>query len=214
MEGVGEDLEDAEVEPEVEPSASELFLNPNTGRAAVMKPMRVAVLTVALLPLAALAAPPDAQAEAEREAEKQMRLARVLGMAEELELDSAQALKMDETLRKFDERRRPLQEQVRESAEILERAADGDNAALNQADQAAQRAFDARAQLAALDKEMFQTLSKDLPPQKRAKLALFMARFDTKFMKFKHKFRKEMREKMREKMQHKRRMMQDMHDQG
>jgi hypothetical protein len=175
-----------------------------------MKPIRVAVLTLALLPLTVLAAPPDARAEAEQDAEKQLRLARVLGLAEELELDSAQALRLDETLRKFDERRRPLREQVRESAETLERAADGDSAALPQVEQAAQRAFDARAQLAALDREMFQALSKDLPPQKRAKLALFMARFDHKFMKFKHKFRGEAREKMRKQM----RMFRGMDERG
>jgi ATP-dependent Lon protease len=165
-----------------------------------MKPIRVAVLTLALLPLAALAAPPDAKAEAEQDAERQMRMARVLGLAEELELDSSQALKLDETLRKFDERRRPLREQVRESADVLERAANGDTTAMSQVDQAAQRAFDARAQLTALDREMFQALSKDLPPQKRAKLALFMARFENRFSNFKHKVREQVREKMREKM--------------
>ncbi|MFL5344415.1 MAG: hypothetical protein ACJ8AT_06465 [Hyalangium sp.] len=165
-----------------------------------MKPIRVAVLTLALLPLAALAAPPDAKAEAEQDAERQMRMARVLGLAEELELDSTQALKLDETLRKFDERRRPLREQVRESADVLERAANGDNTALSQVDQAAQRAFDARAQLAALDREMFQAISKDLPPQKRAKLALFMARFENRFSNFKHQIRDQVRERMREKM--------------
>lgn len=162
-----------------------------------MKPIRMAVLMLALVPFAALAQSSDARAEAEAEAEKQLRLARVLGLANELELDSAQALKLDETLRKFDERRRPLRQQVRESAELLKRAADGDSAALGQVDQAAQRAFDARAQIAALDREMYQTLSRDLPPQKRAKLALFMARFDKKFMKFKNKLGKEEREKIR-----------------
>ena len=163
-----------------------------------MKPIRMAVL-VALLPFAALAAPPDPKAgDAEQDTERQMRMARVVGLAEELELDSSQALKLDETLRKFDERRRPLREQVRDSAEVLNRAANGDNAALSQVDQAAQRAFDARAQLTALDREMFQALSKDLPPQKRAKLALFMARFENRFSKFKHKFRDQMREQMRE----------------
>ncbi|KFE71902.1 hypothetical protein [Hyalangium minutum] len=163
-----------------------------------MKPIRVAVLTLALLPMAALAADPNAQAQAqaqaEQRAEKQLRLARVLGLAEELELDSQQALKLDETLRKFDERRRPLREQVRESADILERAADGDTAALGQVEQAAQHAFDARAQLAALDREMYQSLSRDLPPQKRAKLALFMARFENRFNK---KLRGELREKVK-----------------
>jgi ATP-dependent Lon protease len=177
----------------------------------------MAVLTLALLPLGALAQQPDAAAERELEAEKQMRIARVVGLAEELELDSAQALKLDETLRKFDERRRPLLQQVRESAQILERASDGDSTALSQVEQAAQKAFDARAQLAALDRETFQSLSRDLPPQKRAKLALFMARFDNKAMKFKHKFREHKREEMRQKreeMRMKMRMMRGMENRG
>jgi hypothetical protein len=175
-----------------------------------MNSIRMAVLTVVLLPLAVLAAPPEADKAQELEAEKQARVARVVGLAEDLELDSAQALRLDETLRKFDERRRPLREQVRESAEILERAAEGDSAALSQVEQAAQRAFDARAQLAALDREMFQALSKDLPPQKRAKLALFMARFDNKFMKLKHKFREHKREQRRMNM----RMLRELDDRG
>jgi ATP-dependent Lon protease len=159
-----------------------------------MNRIRMAVLTLALLPLGALAQQQNDDAEArELEAEKRLRIARVVGLAEELELDSAQALRLDETLRKFDERRRPLMKQVRESAQILESAAAGDSAALPQVEQAAQRAFDARAQLATLDRETFQSLSKDMPPQKRAKLALFMARFDTKSMKF--KLRDEMRMK-------------------
>ncbi|WP_224247800.1 periplasmic heavy metal sensor [Hyalangium gracile] len=165
-----------------------------------MKHNRVAVLMLTLLPLVALAAPPDTREEAEQEAERRMRTARIIGLAEELELDSAQALKLDETMRKFDERRRPLRQQVRESAEILERAASGDTAVQAQVDQAAQRAFDARAQLAALDREMFQALSRDLPPQKRAKLALFMARFESQFSKFKHKFREKAKERLREKL--------------
>jgi ATP-dependent Lon protease len=182
-----------------------------------MNRIPMAVLTLALLPLSALAQQPDDTAARELEAEKQMRIARVVGLSEELELDSAQALKLDESLRKFDERRRPLMQQVRESAQILERASDGDNTALSQVEQAAQRAFDARAQLAALDREMFQSLSKDLPPQKRAKLALFMARFDNKAMKFKHKFREQKREEMhqkREEMRMKMRMMRGVENRG
>ena len=164
-----------------------------------MTRIRMAVLTLALLPLGALAAPPAADPERE-EAERQMRVARVVGLAEELELDTAQALRMAEALRRFDERRQPLQEQVRESARILQRAARGDNEMLSQVEQAAQRAFDARAQLAALDREMYQELSKGLSPEKRARLALFMARFDKKAMKFKHKFREDRREERRKKI--------------
>jgi hypothetical protein len=138
------------------------------------------VVTVMMLPLLTWAAPaedpsPREGERMERRAQR-ARLSLVMGLAEELELDTAQALKVDETLRKFDERRRPLLEQVRESALILRRAAEGDAAAASQVDSAAQRAFDARAQLAALDREVFQTLSKGLSPQKKAKLALLMAR--------------------------------------
>lgn len=161
-----------------------------------MNRIRLAVLTVALLPLGALAAPPE---ERDLEAEKQLRVARVVELAAELELESAQALRMDEILRRYDERRRPLLEQVRESAQILKRAAAGDSTAASQVEQAAQRAFDARAQLAALDRDMYQELSKDLSPQKRAQLALFMARFDQKAMKFKHKQR-EKKKQMRLRM--------------
>ncbi|WP_224369738.1 hypothetical protein [Hyalangium versicolor] len=165
-----------------------------------MKPIRVALLMLTLAPFGVLAAPPDAQQEAELEAERQMRTARVVGLSEALELDTAQALQLAETLRKFDERRRPLRQQVRESAELLQRAARGDTAAMAQVDQAAQKAFDARAQLTALDREMFQALSKDMPPQKRAKLALFMARFESRLSQFKTKYKERMRERMQEKM--------------
>ncbi len=138
------------------------------------------MMSVVLLPFLALAAPAEPQgdrnAEREERQERRERLRRVMGLAEELDLDTPQALRLDDTLRKFDERRRPLLEQVRESALTLMRAADGDASAQGQVDQASQRAFEARAQLAALDREMFQALSKDLPPQKKARLALFLAR--------------------------------------
>ena len=97
-------------------------------------------------------------------------------MADTLELDSAQALKMDETLRRFEDRRRPLREQVRDSARILHLASRGDSAALGQVDAAAQKVFDARAQIAALDRELYQALARDLTPEKRARLAVVMAR--------------------------------------
>ncbi|MBE4751157.1 hypothetical protein G4177_23560 [Corallococcus sp. ZKHCc1 1396] len=141
-------------------------------------------MTVALvfaLPMLALAQPdrpgpgardPDRMARAEQ----RQRLRQVLELADTLELDSAQALKMDETLRRFEDRRRPLREQVRDSARTLQRASRGDSAAQGQVDAAAQKVFDARAQIAALDREMYQALAKDLPPQKRARLAIVLAR--------------------------------------
>jgi hypothetical protein len=161
-----------------------------------MKPFRLAVLALTLLPLVALA-----QASEEKEAvervERQTRLMRVVGLAEELELEESQALKMADTMRQFDERRRPLLEQVQESAQVLRKAARGDAPSQSQVDQAVQRVFDARTQLTALDREMYQALARDLPPQKRARLAIFMARQDGK-MKMEKMLRKAEREGRRE----------------
>lgn len=142
--------------------------------------IRVAVLGLALFPLAVLAGPQErgdmSDAERAERRERRMRMMRVVGLSEELGLEEAQALKMAETMRQFDERRRPLQQQVRESAEVLRRAAQGEAAALGQVDAATQRVFEARTQLATLDREMYQALSRDLAPQQRAQLALFLAR--------------------------------------
>ncbi|MBF5044818.1 hypothetical protein FGE12_20635 [Aggregicoccus sp. 17bor-14] len=145
--------------------------------------MKPALIAAALLPCLALAqtpppaAPPAPSAQAQREhREQRLRTARVVALAEALELDSAGALKLDEALKKLDARREPLRAQVRDAAQVLERAASGDKAALGQAEGAAQKAFEARAQLAALDRELYQSLEKSLTPEKRAKLALILAR--------------------------------------
>jgi len=109
--------------------------------------------------------------------EQRKRMMQVVGLTEALGLSTQDALKLDETIRRFDERRRPLKDSVRESAKVVMDAARGDNAALAQVDQATNRILDARIQLATLDKEMFQALSAGMNAQQRAKLALFYARF-------------------------------------
>jgi hypothetical protein len=167
-------------------------------------PLRMTMLTLTLLPLVALAQPPEGEAQREAERterlEKRRRMMQVVGLAEELELEPAQAVKLADTMRQFDERRQPLREQVRQSAETLQRAAEGDSAAQGQVDAAVQRAFDARAQLAVLDREMYQAMAKELPTQKRAQLALFLARFEGKLLKMKHKLSEGRRQKLKEKM--------------
>ncbi len=151
-----------------------------------LKRTRMAVLALVMLPLVAAAQPSrDERREARgtermERLEKRQRLRQVLELSDALELDNAQALKMEQTLRTFDERRRPLREQVREAARVLHQAARGDSAALPQVDGAAQRAFEARERIAALDREMYQALAKDLSPEKRAMLALTLARTEGK----------------------------------
>lgn len=147
-----------------------------------------------VMSFAALAGPPQAQppppgqgwggrgpmqgdpAERLQHQEQRHRMMQVVGLTEVLGLSTQEALRMDEVLRRFDERRRPLREQVRESGKVVRDAAHGDAAAAGQVDQAIGRVLDARIQLATLDKEMFQALAKGLSPQQRARLALFYAR--------------------------------------
>jgi hypothetical protein len=109
----------------------------------------------------------------------------VVGIAEALELNEAEALRMSDKLKGFEDKRRPVRQEMVESMRTLKLAADGDQAAGAQVDQAIQKVLDGRARLAALDREMFNALSQGLTPQKRARLALFMAKFGQQVQKLK-----------------------------
>jgi hypothetical protein len=161
------------------------------------KLIAAAVLAVST---AAFAAPPPAQqAPAQRSAvqqpgnfgawdeehsegrreehEKRMRMMLVVGMAEALSLSEADAIRLADKIKAFDDRRKPLREQMADSMKLLKAASDGDQTAIAKVDQATATLFDLRQQMAAVDKEMFFTVSKDLTPQKRAQLAVFLAKF-------------------------------------
>ncbi len=113
--------------------------------------------------------------------EKRMRLARTLGLAEALDLDAPQALKLGDTLAKYDDRRLALHKQMFESQQVLRKAARGEKVEPAAVDQAIQKAFDARTQLQAIDKEAFGAVSQGLSPEKRARALLFLARFQNRF---------------------------------
>ncbi len=159
---------------------------------------KLVMMALAALPLAALAqgvgptpgtAPgpggrwkngqPD-PARVER-VEKRMRLARTLGLAEALDLDAPQALKLGDTLAKYDERRVAAHKQMFEAHQVLRKAAQGEKVAPAEVDQAIQKAFEARAQVQAIDKEAFAAISKDLSPEKRARALLFLGKFQNRF---------------------------------
>jgi len=145
---------------------------------------KLAALVAIAFPLAALAAPqppgppgaPDAEARRER-MQKRMRLARTLGLAEALDLNEAEALKLRETLAKVDARREPVVMQAREAMEQVRKAAQGDAAAQKGLDDALKRLRDARGQMQALRDETFQAVTKDLAPDRKARAALFLMRF-------------------------------------
>ncbi len=152
-----------------------------------MKKLVLAVVAVSSL---AFAAPPPAGAapakwderggdHAERKAEmaKKLHMLMVVGIADALSLTEAEALKLSDKLKGHEEKRRPVREAMGDSLRTLKAAADGEASAVGQVDAAVQKLFDGRQQMAALDKEMFAGLSKDLTPQKRAQLAVFLAKF-------------------------------------
>jgi hypothetical protein len=155
----------------------------------------LALAALAALPMAALAqggqgpgpgAPAQGPAQRDRDRdreklERRMRLARTLGLAEALDLDAPQALKLGDALGKFDDRRVAAQRQLRDAHRALRDAADAEKPTAQEVDQAIQKALDARAQLAAIDRETLQVVSKDLSPAQRARAVLFLDRFGKRF---------------------------------
>jgi hypothetical protein len=163
--------------------------------------MRKLIVALVVLPLAAAAqgpgpgtpgrrgGPPDQeQSDRSERSGKRMRLARTLGLAEALDLDTPQALKLGDALEKFDARREGARRQMHDARQALRRAASGENKVVAaEVDKAIQQLFDARSQLQAADREMLQAITRDLPPEKRARAALFLGRFEDRIER--HVFR-------------------------
>ncbi len=148
---------------------------------------RIALLAALALPLAPLAAPPGPpagrgpsepdQAARREKVEKRMRMVRTLGLAEALDLSEAEALKLRETLAGFDSRTAPLRAQRREAMQLVRRAARGDAAAQKGLDEALRKLREAGSQLRALHDELFQAVTRELSPERKARAALFLHRF-------------------------------------
>lgn len=121
-------------------------------------------------------ATPDDATRLQR-AQKRMRLAATLGLAEALDLDDAGALRVRDVLARNAEKRMAVQRQVRDNLRILRDAAQGDQTAGGQVDAALGKLKDARAQRQALDYDLLQQITQGLSPEKKARAALFLARF-------------------------------------
>jgi len=115
--------------------------------------------------------------------QRRMKLALTLGLAEALQLDDAAALKLSGQIEKFTPRRMAAAQQMRDSVQLLRRSAQGEKVAAAEVDGAITRLLDARAQMQAVDREVVTTVTKDLPPEKRARAVLFLAKFHQRAMK-------------------------------
>jgi len=113
--------------------------------------------------------------------ERRMKLARTLGLAEALDLDAKKALELGDVMAKQDDRRAAIRKQMRDAHDVLRKAADGEKVTAQEVDQAIQKGLDARAQLAAVEKETLQAIIKDLNPEQRARAVLFLDRFHRRF---------------------------------
>lgn len=151
--------------------------------------MKKLALAALLVPLTALAqaggTPPPGQRgpdpkQMER-MERKMRLARTLGLAEALDLEPQKALELAQQLEKIDAKRAPLRTQMRDSRDVLRRAADGEKVTAQEIDQAIQKGLDARAQMAQIDRESITVVTKGLSPEQKARAVLFLDRFQRRF---------------------------------
>jgi hypothetical protein len=142
-----------------------------------MKKWLLATLLIAGAAQAAAPKPPPGDIPPERRAqmEQRARLMLTLQVADALDLDDAATLKLKNQINGWDTQRASLRNELMEQAQVLRRASRGDTTAYGQVDSAIKRIIDLRNQLQQTDQAMFQQLSKDLPPQKKAKLALVMA---------------------------------------
>lgn len=153
---------------------------------------KLALAALAAVPLAALAAPPAdppagpkggaaPPADVQERMVKRMRVARALGLAEALDLDAAEATKLADTLDRLDQKRKPAWKEHDEAVQVLRQAARGDKDAQSKVDDAVKKLFQARSQLAAIDREAYEAVAKGLSPEKRARAAVFLGSFQHRF---------------------------------
>jgi len=145
----------------------------------MMKPLLITALAVPILALAAsqLDSPQRAVPPGRVKQQARMRMMRIAGLADALGLDDGTALHLNDVMRQFDDRRVALEVENGELAKTIKRASDGDPAALGGTDQALQRIWDNRTEIQQLNRAMFEAVGRELTPQQRAKMLIFMATF-------------------------------------
>ncbi len=106
------------------------------------------------------------------EKQKEFHLKAVVAISEALGLNEAESVKLSEKLKGFEAQRAPLRIEMFKAMKAVKDAADGDAAAQANIDANVQKVLDGRTQLAALDKELYNSLAQGQTAQKKAKLAM------------------------------------------
>ena len=116
----------------------------------------------------------------ENQTRERIRTMRAVSLANHLDLDERQALRMNATMRRFDEEREKVKAGLKQSFEVLEKASKAekiDPAGAKAIDAAIGAVMKSHEQIASLRREEFLALAKDLDPKKRARLAIFLRDF-------------------------------------
>jgi hypothetical protein len=145
----------------------------------MMKPLIITAFAIPILALAAsqLDAPQRGVPPGRQKQLARMRMMRIAGLADALGLDDGTALHLNDVMRQFDERRVALEVENAELAKTIKRASDGEPAALSSTDHALQRIWDNRTEIQQLNRAMFEAVGRELSPQQRAKMLIFLAVF-------------------------------------
>ena len=112
-----------------------------------------------------------------RKARERIRTMRAIALANALDLDERAALKRSAIMRRFDDQRDEVHASLEKHFAILEKASAGEKVAAKVIDGAIAAVLAAHERMAALRREEFQALAADLPPVKRARLAVFLRDF-------------------------------------
>src|SRR5262249_30250130 len=143
-----------------------------------MRRFLVALLAIPLVTWGANPPTPAERAAAnQKKVQNDLHLLRIIGLADALGLNEAEAMRLDRIMHPFDERKREVRAQINEAAKVIQRATEGDPSALSRVDQAMETVLSGRVLVAEIDKEMIQALSRELTPQQRAKMSVFFAKF-------------------------------------
>jgi hypothetical protein len=142
-----------------------------------MRSLLIALLAIPAASMGANPAPPEPAAANQRRIQNELHLLRIIGLADALGLNEAEALRLDRLMRPYDERKRKVRAQIGEALKVIKLATEGDPAALASIDPALETVLNGRAQVAEIDRDMLLGVSRELTPQQRAKMAVFFARF-------------------------------------
>lgn len=157
--------------------------------------MRSVLLAAVILPLVSFASPPDVPRESDAKVKtkagpklsaadrreraktklvKKTRLRHTLRIAEVLELSEEDALRLSETLSRFDGQRAQLIDQMMSAGMTLRSAARGEADSYGEIDRATRQFVEAKAGLVELDRQMLEAIATEfeLSPREKARVAL------------------------------------------